>query len=161
MRLPVCGRCAESQILCPECEGKLSAGAINEFDVEVSRTLYELFGDSACFTRAFDTADHVIVLTEQDEVGNLIGREGVNARTIMERVGKPVKVVSESEFDETVKAFIAPARVKSINTVHRPGGESIRVRVEAGDRRRLRMNVEDLRALVSGLTDSQVELVFD
>ena len=162
MSLPVCTVCAKSGVLCPSCEAKLGEGRINEFDVEVSRILYELLGEEANFTRAIDTENYVVILTGSGDVGGLIGKGGGNIKEISKRLGKQVRVVGEGDFNEMVKAFIAPARVNGINTVYRPDGTmATRIRVDARGRGRLRVSPEDLRRLVSGMTDRHVELAFD
>jgi transcription antitermination factor NusA-like protein len=162
MPLPVCSVCAKSGILCPACEAKLSEGKINEFDVEVSRVLYELLGDEADFTRAINTENYVVILTGREEVGKIIGKGGRNIRVISKHIGKQVRVVGEGDFNEMVGVFIAPARVHSINTVYKPNGSmAIRVRVDRRDKNKLRIGVDDLKKLVSGITDTPVELTFD
>jgi len=162
MDLPVCEVCAKSPILCSDCEKKLSDGVINEYDVEVSRVLYELFADDARLTRAIETQDYVVLLTKSEDVGSVIGEGGLNIQMISERLGRSVRVVGEGDFENMVKAFIAPARVKSINTVYRPRArKSVRVRIKRGDRGKLRNTLDDLGKLISSISDVDVELAFD
>jgi transcription antitermination factor NusA-like protein len=148
--------------LCTACEAKLEVGQINVYDIEVSRVLYELFGDEASFHRAIDTEDYVILLTESRDVGKIIGKSGANIKLLSKRLGKKVRVVGEDDFEEMVKAFIAPARVRGINTVYLENGvQAVRVRVDERDRDKLRIGLADLKRLVAGITDTQVELTFD
>jgi transcription antitermination factor NusA-like protein len=162
MALPVCKICAKNRVLCAACEGKLSEGRINEFDVEVSRILYELFGDETNFTRAVNTENYVVILTAADEVGRIIGKGGRNIRVISERLGKQVRVVGEGDFEEMVRAFVAPARVRSINTLYRPDGSTaVRIRVDKTDKNKLRISSGDLMKVISGITDKDIELTFD
>ncbi|MBD3387554.1 MAG: transcription elongation factor NusA [Candidatus Altiarchaeales archaeon] len=162
MALPVCTDCAKRRLLCASCESKLSSGLINEYDVEASRALYGLLGDGADFRRAIPTEDFVAVIAKADDVGSVIGRGGDNIRVLSERLGRPVRVVGEDDFEEMVRALIAPARIKGVNEVFKPGGgRKIRVRVNAEDRKKLRMGVEDLRNLLSSLADAELDLTFD
>ena len=162
MALPICGTCAKGKVLCPSCEAKLAKRLISEFDVEVARVLYELFGDESDFTHAIDTESHIVIITKPQDVGKVIGKGGSNIRILSERLGKQVKIVGHDSFTEMVAAFVAPARVRGINTVYRPDGvKSFRIRIEREDKKRLRMGLEDMRKLISAVTDREVELAFD
>lgn len=161
MALPICQACAGRILLCKDCEAKLAGGRINEYDVEVSRTLHSLLGADADFIRAIDTEGAVIVIAEADEVGGIIGRGGANLRELTKRIGKPARVIGRDDLNGTTKALIAPARVKEINHVYGQRGPMIRVRVGREDRDRLRLPLEDMRKLISAVTETDVDITFD
>jgi transcription antitermination factor NusA-like protein len=162
MALPICGPCAARRVLCASCERKLADGRLNIFEVEVSRVLYELLKDEADFTHAVDTDELIIIITRGEDVGKLIGRGGANLKVLSERLGKRVKVIGRDSFSDTVTALIAPARVRGINKVLRPGGgAAFRVRVEREDRDKLRLPLKDLQKLVCAATDMELEMAFD
>ena len=162
MVLPVCWFCAKGRYLCVDCEKKLGDGRINVYDVEAARALHELLGGEASFHRAIDTEDCVIVLTDSADVGKIIGKGGANIKLLSQRLGRRVRVVGVDDFEEMVRAFIAPARIKGINTVYLSNGvQAVRVRVDKRDKDKLRIALPDLKRLVAGITDTQVELTFD
>lgn len=161
MSAPVCDACANSLYLCTECERLLADSAINEYDVEVARALAELTQGAVSFRRAIETQDYVIVIAGEDDVGGIIGRDGANIKALSSRIGRNVRVVGDGDFEELVKAFIAPARVKGINKVFDKGSQRIRVHVDSRDRDRLRITQADLGRLIAGLAEGEVELLFD
>ncbi|MFH0862806.1 MAG: KH domain-containing protein [Candidatus Altiarchaeota archaeon] len=159
MALPICLKCARSNILCAACESKLASGAINVYDVETSRALAEMLADEADFAHAIDTEDQVMIVAK--DVGKVIGKGGANIRALSERIGKKVKVIGQDSLIEMATAIIAPARISGINTLLRPGGaKAYRIRVEIADRGRLRMGVEDIRRLINAASDCEVEIEF-
>jgi transcription antitermination factor NusA-like protein len=162
MPLPICARCAGSGVLCPACEAKLAAGGINEFDIEASRVLYEIFGEAADLTHAVEAEGVVILIAPAGEVGKIIGRGGENLRKVSDRLGRRVRVVGNDSLKELVTALAAPARIRGVNTVYLPGGgRSYRVRIDREDSKRLRMRLEDLGRLVSAASGQSVHLAFD
>jgi transcription antitermination factor NusA-like protein len=159
--LPICASCADSKFLCKDCEKLYSDSRISVYDVEVSRILRRLLGDEASFIHAVETAEHIVVIADPDQVGSIIGKGGHNLNAISETLGRPVKVVGKDSFNDMVAALVAPARVRGINPVLAPGGaKKIRVKIEGQDRGRLRMSVSDMQKLVCAVTDEQVELAF-
>jgi len=162
MESPLCRMYAARQVLCADCERKLASGAISEYDVEVARALHELIGDEAGFIKAVDTEGKVIVVAKPAKMGRIIGLGGVNLRDLAERVGKPVKVVGQGDFNDTAATLVAPARINGINSVLKPGGgKAIRVRVNRQDKDILRMPFDDIRRLIAAAADCEVDVVFD
>jgi transcription antitermination factor NusA-like protein len=162
MKLPVCDICAKTGVLCSACESKLSAGSVTEFDVELSRILYELFEGEVGFKRAVDTEDFVVILTDKENVGKIIGKGGAVIRIISKTLGKQVRVVGVGNMEEMIYDFIAPARVRGINKVYKPAGVvTYRVRIDSRDKDKLRINLEGMEKVISSIVGTQVKLSFE
>ena len=87
MALPICPGCAKTSYLCAGCESKLSSGAINLYDVEVSRVLCGLLGDEADFAHAIDTQEQVIIVAK--DVGKV---RDPSVRVTMLLAGREVRL---------------------------------------------------------------------
>lgn len=162
MNLPICDVCVKTGLLCGACEKKLDSGSISELDVELSKILYELDHTDVGFARAIDTKNSIIILTDRDSIGKLIGRDGANIKAISKRLGKPVRVISTGSFNEMVYDLVAPAKVNGISKVHRPDGSTIkRIRIKKNDVQKLRMAPDDLQRVISSLSEKPSEIIFE
>ncbi|HDH41168.1 MAG TPA: transcription elongation factor NusA [Candidatus Altiarchaeales archaeon] len=159
MSLPICAICAKSGVLCTACEEKLKAGKISELDVELSKILYKLGKGEIGFDRAIDTKKFIIVLTQKENIGKIIGKGGDNIRQLSRDLGKQLRVISTGDLQETIYDFVAPARILAINTVYKPDGTMVqRVRISKKDRRKLRMSLREMEKLIASLTNNKVEI---
>jgi transcription antitermination factor NusA-like protein len=162
MPTPICAKCSSSKYLCSVCQGRYDAGQITAYDIEVSRMLYGLLGEKASFRKIVDTSDHLVLVTDGESVGDIIGLQGSTIRKIEEILGRKFKVVGEGDVMDVAQALIAPAKVKHINPVYLQGAmDKVRVHVEKQDKGRLRHSEEDLAKMISYATDKRIELVFD
>jgi transcription antitermination factor NusA-like protein len=162
MSLPICTICAKTGVLCSVCEEKLKDGRISELDVELSKILYKLGKGEIGFDRAIDTKKFIIVLTQKENIGKIIGKSGDNIRQLSKDLGKQIRVIGTGDLQETIYDFVAPARILSINTVYKPDGTTLRrVRINRKDRKKLRMSLKEIEKLITSLTNDNVEISFE
>lgn len=162
MTLPICNICAKTGILCGACESKLQEGKISKFDIELSRSLYDLGKGEIGFERAIDTENFIIVLAQKDSIGKIIGKGGDNIRLLSNKFGKQLRVVGIGDMDSTIYEFVAPARILGINTVYKQNGEIVRrVRINKKDKKKLRMGSDEIKKLIESLTNYTIELSFE
>ncbi len=162
MNLPICVICAKTGVLCNVCEKKLNEHKISELDVELSKLLHTIGKGEIGFDRAIDTNKFIIILTKKENIGKIIGKSGDNIRQLSKDLGKPVRVISTGDLQETIYDFVAPARILSINTVYKPDGSTVqRVRINKKDKKKLRMSLKEIEKLIASLTDDKVEISFE
>jgi len=160
MGLPICKICAESRLLCPNCESRLAAGEISELDVELSRVLVE-FGGEIGFIKTIDDGENVIILSERDDLGKLIGRAGANIQKISRRLKRKVRVVGAGEVEEMIHDIAAPAKVSGVGVAYKPdGGKITRVKISSREKEKLRLKPEAIEKLLSSLSGNPVEIQF-
>jgi len=138
MVLPVCDVCLKSGMLCQGCENKLKSGEISQLDLDIAKILYKVGDGKIGFKNTIEIGDVVIVVTEKDQVGKLIGKGGKIVREISKTVGKKVRVVGEnSDLKAVAEDMLAPARISGINIVYgKDGEEKFKIRVKQEDSRR-------------------------
>ncbi|MFH0861226.1 MAG: KH domain-containing protein [Candidatus Altiarchaeota archaeon] len=162
MSLPICEVCAKTGLLCRMCEKNLQEGKISEIDVELSKILFEMDFEDIGFERSIETESSIIVLVSNEKVGKLIGRDGTNIKNISKRLGKPVRIIGTGNFDEMVVSLAAPAKVVEINRVLRSDGTTLRrIRLREADKSRLRMGYDDLKRVITSLSEHPVDIVFN
>lgn len=162
MTLPICDICAKTGVLCTACESKLKKKEINALDIEISKILHKIGGGEIGFERAIEIKDTVVILSKKEDIGKIIGKNGVNIRTLSNKLKKQVRVVGTGSLKDTIYDFVSPARVIRINTVYKPDGSTTeRVRIDAKDKSKLRMDVGDMEKLMSSVTESNIEITFE
>ncbi|MBC7101418.1 MAG: transcription elongation factor NusA [Methanobacteriales archaeon] len=163
MGLPICDVCLKSGILCQGCEDKLKSGEVTELELEISKVLYKLAEGKLGFKRAIDMGDVVIIITDRDQVGKLIGKGGKIVRTISRAIGKRVRVVGEdSDLKSVAEDVLAPARISGINIVYgKDGKEKFKIRVIKEDARRIPASLDVLNKIIKRLTGEDTTIVVD
>lgn len=163
MGLPICDVCLKSGILCQGCEDKLKSGEVTELELKISKILYRLAEGKLGFKRAIDMGDVVIIITDRDQVGKLIGKGGKIVRTISRAIGKRVRVVGEdSDLKSIAEDVLAPARISGINIVYgKDGKEKFKIRVIKEDARRIPASLDVLNKIIKRLTGEETTIVVD
>lgn len=163
MVLPVCDVCLKSGMLCQGCENKLKSGEISQLDLDIAKLLFKLGDGKIGFKKTIEIGDVVIIVTDKDQVGKIIGKSGKIVRAISKKVGKKIRVIGEgSDFKEIARDLLAPARISGINIVYGMGDEEkYKIRVMKEDSRRLPARLDVLNGIMNQLTDEKTVIVID
>ena len=163
MVLPVCDVCLKSGILCQGCENKLKSGEITQIDLDIAKLLFKLGDGKIGFKKTIEIGDVVIIVTEKDQVGKIIGKSGKIVRAISKKIGRKVRVIGEgSDFKEIATDLVAPARISGINIVYgKDDEEKYKIRIMKEDARRLPAKLDVLNNILNQLTDKKTVIVID
>jgi len=163
MVLPVCDVCLKSGILCQGCENKLESGEISQIDLDIAKVLFKLGDGKIGFKKTIEVGDIIIIITDKDQVGKLIGKNGKIVRELSRTVGKKIRVVGQdSDLKSVSKDILAPARVSGINIVYgKDGEEKYKIRVMHDDSRKLPGRLDVLNEIIELLTNEKIEMVVD
>ncbi len=163
MVLPICDVCLKSGMLCQGCENKLKTGEISQLDLDIAKILYRVGDGKIGYKRTIEIGDVVIIITEKDQVGKLIGKGGKIVREISKTLERKIRVVGEnSDFKAVATDILAPARISGINIVYGKDGEQrYKIRVRREDARRLPAKLDVLNSIIQELTGEKTLLVID
>jgi transcription antitermination factor NusA-like protein len=163
MVLPVCDVCLKSGMLCQGCENKLKSGEISAMDVDIAKLLYKIGDGKLGFKKTIEIGDVVIIITDKDQVGKLIGKGGKIVREISKTFGKKIRVVgANSDLKSVVTDILAPARISGINIVYEKDGEQkYKIRVRREDSRRLPAKLDILNDIIQQLTGEKTLVVIE
>jgi transcription antitermination factor NusA-like protein len=146
-------------VLCSACEKKLQEGKISALDVELSRILYKIGKGEIGFDRAIDTEKFVIILTNKEQVGKIIGKGGDHIKFLSKKLKKPVRVIGTENLERMIYDFVYPAKILSINLVYKPDGSTkYRVEIDKKDKKKLRMKTDEIKDVISSISESEVEI---
>ena len=163
MVLPVCDVCLKSGMLCQGCENKLKSGEITQMDLDIAKLLYKLGEGKIGFKKTIEIGDTVIIVTDKEQVGKLIGKSGKIVREISRSIEKKVRVVGEnSDLRAVAKDILAPARLSGINIIYgKEGQKKYKIRVMAEDSRRIPGRLDVLNSIIKELTSEDTLVVVD
>ncbi|MGO9386885.1 MAG: transcription elongation factor NusA [Methanobacterium sp.] len=163
MVLPVCDVCLKSGMLCQGCENKLKSGEITQMDLDIAKLLYKLGEGKIGFKKTIEIGDTVIIVTDKEQVGKLIGKSGKIVREISRSIEKKVRVVGEnSDLRSVARDILAPARLSGINIVYgKEGQKKYKIRVMAEDSRRIPGRLDILNSIIKELTSEDTLVVVD
>ncbi len=163
MVLPVCDVCLKSGMLCQGCENKLKSGEITQMDLDIAKLLYKLGEGKIGFKKTIEIGDTVIIVTDKEQVGKLIGKSGKIVREISRSIDKKVRVVGEnSDLRAVARDILAPARLSGINIVYgKDGQKKYKIRVMAEDSRRIPGRLDVLNSIIKELTSEDTLVVVD
>lgn len=167
MKAPICNVCLKSDVLCSQCSEKLEDDKISELDIEVSRKLKELSNDhgslrDSTIEGTYEAENVVVIITGPGDGAKVVGRSGEIVKKVADEVGKPIRVVENSENDrDVVNGLLSPGEIQSINTVFKPEGQSKKIVVDEQFEDKINMNQEELEEAIQEITGEDYELAFE
>ena len=167
MNAPICNVCLKSDVLCSQCSEKLENNEITELDIKVSRKLKELSNDhgslrDSTIETTFDAENVVVIVTGSGDGAKVVGRSGEIVKKVAEEVGKPIRVVENSENDrDVINGLLSPGEIESINTVFKPDGQSKKIVVDDAFEDKINMTQQELQDVIQEITGTDYELAFE
>lgn len=158
--LPICNICAKTRTLCASCETRLKNGEISDLDVKIAEIVYDLGKGDFGFEKAVDVGNFVVILTQKEDMGKIIGPSGENLRKIEKSIGKRIKIIRASSVEEVIYSLISPANIASTSRLYKTNGSIIkRIIINKNDADKLKMDVSSIKKIVSNLMHTDVEIV--
>ena len=168
LRLPLDHVCVKTGILCPRCERLVSSGVVEEFEIEVMRSLIDLeenqdlkkYMQNLSYVKAYRFRDSIVILIQRtgDVPYDIYQRI---SRHLSESLNAKVRVINGSSRDlkSIASQLLFPARILGINIVWLPDGTSFHIlRVPKRDLRYLSLPLDAAEKILSMIAGSEVQI---
>jgi len=167
MKAPICNVCLKSDVLCSQCSEKLEDDEITDLDIKVARKLKELSNEhgslrDSTIEGTYKAKNVVVIITGSGDGAKVVGRSGEIVKKVAEEVGKPIRVVENSENDrDVINGLLSPGEIQSINTVFKPDGESKKIVVDEQFEDKINMSRDELQEVIQEITGTNYGLAFE
>ncbi|MFH0836488.1 MAG: hypothetical protein V1834_04985 [Candidatus Micrarchaeota archaeon] len=163
MQLPLCVNCVTSETYCPSCQQKLDSGAVSGTERKLCEKI-SIYAQrfplsNACFTKALEVGDTVVVLSTQPAA--LIGRKGALVLLLTRDFKKRFKIIDPNSHPSLlIQELILPARSLGVNTIFKPGAREYKVRVPYHQKKLLPFTPADFSNVLKQL-NVEASIVFE
>ncbi len=153
MKAPICEVCLNSDILCMACKKKLDEGKVTENDIKVSKIVNEIAKtfkplDGIEIKKVIEGKNISVIVCKKGDGPRLVGKDGVMIKKLSKLLGKPLRVVEESEdVKEFVQNLIQPIPVIGLNIIYKPEKEVLKVIIPKG--RKIPMSKESFAEVMN------------
>ncbi|MBI3190369.1 KH domain-containing protein [archaeon] len=151
----ICNVCLKNDFLCNACNKSVLSGKVSTLDVSLSRAIYRL-GIEADFSRAMDAGNYMIVLTDKNSSGILIGKGGRNSKRLGMMLEKNLRIIEDTNDEKKLIESIVSAPIVGINKVYGKE-EYYKVRME----KRFKERVGSMSPVLSKVVGKEVKLMFE
>lgn len=138
MKGRICSVCLNSDILCAACRKKVGNGEVSETEIRVLKALGDVSKSfrplaEVEIKKVIEGGKTIVLVTRKGDAPRVVGKKGVMAKKLSRIVGRPLRVVDESDnMKEFIEGLISPVPVIGINVVYSDGEESLKVMIPKG-----------------------------
>ena len=166
MKFPICQVCLKSEILCSGCAEKVGQAEIKIDEIELYRCLNKFFAKQNSLKnveikRAVGKKI-IIIITRNEDVSRLIGRDGYNVKKLAKELGVPLRIIAQpSDIRDFVTEVLFTVPILGINILYKPEGKMFRVRIPKIHRAHLPVSSEVLANMSRSLFNADIDVVFE
>jgi transcription antitermination factor NusA-like protein len=164
MQTPICVFCAKTNTLCGNCDKKIKEGTLSQFDVDLSKYLYDKFGELDLEYVSSFLAKDMVVLFFRGNIGPIVGKAGRGALEIGRTLGngKRVKIINlKNDIKKIISDIIYPVTLVGINSVFSGDGEVSKIRFLRRDMARIPFEINSMEKILSKLLNKRIAIVFE
>jgi hypothetical protein len=176
MKLPICAFCAQTGMLCNDCQMKLDQGKITETDIEISKVAveYEKVHPEAsdlAIDKTIETDAQIVIILEPNNLSLLAEKGKSFLKQLEKKLHKPVKLLDKGLDDRaTIDAIFSPAKITGVNTVFvpirspKPGQSSIEeemvIILAKEEKENLSAPLKEIRKLLRIMLGEEIRIEF-
>jgi transcription antitermination factor NusA-like protein len=135
------------------CKKRLEGGEVTQSDIEVSRIINEV-GKSfkplneVEIKKVIGGKNISVIICKKGDGARLVGKNGVMIKKLSKLLGKPIRIVEESEdVKEFVENLIKPIPVVGMNVIYKPEKEILKIIIPRG--RKIPMSKESFAEVIN------------
>ncbi|HUT81554.1 MAG TPA: hypothetical protein VMZ29_10165 [Candidatus Bathyarchaeia archaeon] len=126
MKTAICTFCAQTGMLCKDCQTKLNSGEITNTDVKIAKTAIEFekhFPNASKVTiiKAIERPSFILLLVTPGSMRFLTGGSADFDKRLERALNKPIKIMEKSKnLRKVADDVFSPALISGINTIFVP-----------------------------------------
>lgn len=176
MKTAICAFCAQTGMLCKDCQTKFNSGEISDTDIQISKVAIEFEKShpntsNVAILKTIEKPEFILILVAPGNLRFLVGGT-LDFDNRLERVlKKPVKILEKSKNKrKAIHDIFSPALISGINTVFvpmrnpKPGLSSVEeetiVVLSPDEKTKLPGKLEDLIELVKLIAGIDIRVAF-
>jgi transcription antitermination factor NusA-like protein len=176
MKTAICAFCAQTGMLCKDCQTKLNDNIITEIDVKIAKTAVEFekrFPNSSKVTiiKAIDRPNFILLLVTPGSIRFLTAGTADFDNQLERVLNKPIRIIEKSKnLRKVIDDIFSPALITGINTVFvpvrspKPGQSSVEeetiVILSPNEKTKLPASVKELIDLIKLITEEDIRVEF-
>ncbi|MFH8080302.1 MAG: hypothetical protein QXO84_00245 [Candidatus Aenigmatarchaeota archaeon] len=166
MIFPVCSKCLKNIDICDSCKNNLNAN-IDKAEIEMYKKInnalrVEKHIKDAKIKRVFSDSKFTIIVCGKNDVGKIIGKNGIIAKKIEKKLNTDVRIVSdESDINDFIKDVLSPSNIKGINVVFDGEKEIFKVKMPLMEKNLLKLSPEFFKQVFYDVFNKFIEIEFE
>ncbi len=176
MKTAICAFCAQTGMLCKDCQTKLAEGEITDTDIKIAKTAVEfekIYPNASKVTilKTIERPDFILIIVSPGTMRFLVGGTQDFDKRLERVLHKPIKIMEKSKnVRKAIDDIFSPALISGINTVFvpirspKPGHSSVEeemiVVLSPEEKERLPGPLNDLIDLVKLVTGEFIRVEF-
>ena len=176
MKTAICAFCAQTGMLCKDCQTKLAEGEITDTDIKIAKTAVDFEknfpnASKVSILKTIERPEFILIIVSPGSLRFLVGGTQ-NFDVRLERVlKKPIKIMEKSKNKrKAIDDIFSPALISGINTIFvpkrspKPGQPSVEeetiVVLSPDEKEKLPGTLSDLIELVKLITGEDIRVEF-
>lgn len=176
MKTAICAFCAQTGMLCKDCQTKLEDGDITDIDIKIAKTAVDFEknfpnASKVSILKTIERPEFILLIVSQGSRRFLVGGTQDFDKRLERVLNKPVKIMEKSKNKrKTIDEIFSPALISGINTVFvptrspKPGQSSVEeetiVVFSPDEKEKLPGTVSDLIELVKLVIGEDIRVEF-
>ena len=176
MKTAICSFCAQTGMLCKDCQNKLNTGQITAIDVQIAKTAIDFekkhpTASKVTILKALENPKFILLLVSPGSVRLLTGGPLDFDKQLERILKKPVKIMEKGRnLRDTIDKIFSPALISGINTIFvpvrspKPGQSSVVeqkiIVMPLAENAKLPGNIEELLELIKTISGEEIQIEF-
>lgn len=176
MKTAICAFCAQTGMLCKDCQTKLANNEINQNDIEIAKVAVDFekqypSASKVNILKTIERPNQLIILLAPGNLRFLVGGTLDFDKRLARVITKPIKLIEKGKnIRNLIDDLFAPALISGINTVFvprrnaKPGQTSVEeemiVVLSPEEKEKLPGTVKELKELVKLIGNEEIRVEF-
>lgn len=144
----------------------MKKGELTRKSVEILKYIYRLSEKNASLRdvhikKIMPFPEITLIVVDKKDIGKVVGKGGRIVNNISRYVKKPVKVISDENFNVLMETILHPAKIKRSGKVFTPEGDWRKIVIDKDDLKKISPSLNIISKIMEELLNERVELTVE